>query len=172
MRLPGMFFENLSALGRIAVMAPFAYVALIVLLRIVGKRSLSKLNAFDFVVTIALGSILATIILNKQTALLEGVLALALLAGLQWTVSRGSVGSSRFAGLIRSEPRLLLEDGLYRRDAMEAERVTTAEIRAAIRGAGIGSVEDVAAVILESDGSLNVIAGDGGNRSALLDVKR
>ncbi|QOY63008.1 DUF421 domain-containing protein [Lysobacter sp. H21R4] len=71
---------NLSAdwsdLLRVVVVGSCAYLALVVLLRGYGKRTLSKINAFDFVVTIALGSILATILLSKSVSLLEGVTAL------------------------------------------------------------------------------------------------
>ena len=63
-----MFFENWYGLERILIVGFLAYVALIICLRISGKRTLAKWNAFDFVVTIALGSILATHLLSKANA--------------------------------------------------------------------------------------------------------
>ncbi|WP_407939580.1 hypothetical protein [Methylophaga nitratireducenticrescens] len=57
------------------------------LLRISGRRILSKMNAFDMVVTVALGSTLATILLNRDVALAEGALAFALLIGMQYLVT-------------------------------------------------------------------------------------
>ncbi len=66
---------------------PFRHAGLIVMLRISGKRTLSKMNAFDFVVTVALGSTLATVFLSKDVVLAEGLLELALLIGLQWIVA-------------------------------------------------------------------------------------
>ena len=71
-----MFFSTWAALGRVLVIGPLAYVALVLLLRISGKRTLTKLNAFDLVVTVALGSTLATVLLSKSVSLAEGVLAL------------------------------------------------------------------------------------------------
>jgi len=68
-----------------------AYVALVVFLRVSGKRTLSKMNAFDLVVTVALGSTLATVLLSKDVALAEGVLAFALLISLQFVVTWSSV---------------------------------------------------------------------------------
>lgn len=68
-------------------MGVLAYVALVVLLRVSGKRTLSKMNAFDLVVTVALGSTLATVLMAKDVALAEGVFAFALLIGLQLFVS-------------------------------------------------------------------------------------
>lgn len=152
-----MMFENLSGLARVAMVSILAYAALILVLRLAGKRSLAKLNAFDFVVTVALGSTLATVLLTKDVALSEGLLAFAMLAGLQWTVSRLSVAWPMFRRAVRNEPTLLCEDGQFRTQAMKAERVTKSEMEAAIRNAGIGRLEDVGVVVLETDGSMSVI---------------
>ena len=80
-----MFFQGWTGLW--LVVGTLAYIALVLLLRISGKRTLAKFNAFDFVVTVALGSTLATILLNNSIALAEGILALALLIGLQYVIS-------------------------------------------------------------------------------------
>jgi uncharacterized membrane protein YcaP (DUF421 family) len=68
-----------------------AYVVLVVFLRLSGLRTLSKLNAFDLVVTVALGSTLATVLLTKDVALADGALAFALLIALQFVVTWSSV---------------------------------------------------------------------------------
>ena len=85
------FFDTWLALGRTAVVGVLAYLALVFLLRISGKRTLSKMNAFDLVVTVALGSTLATVLLSKNVALANGVLAFALLIGLQFAITWLSV---------------------------------------------------------------------------------
>ncbi|ODP38923.1 MULTISPECIES: DUF421 domain-containing protein [Sphingomonas] len=153
-----MFFDSLPGLLRVAVISLLAYAAMVLVLRIAGKRALAKLNAFDLVVTVALGSTLATVLLSKDVALAEGMLAFAALALLQWLLSRLSIASARFRKLVRAEPRLLLEDGVYCRSAMAKERVTADEVDAAIRSAGFGCIEAVAAVVLETDGSMSVVA--------------
>lgn len=73
-----MFFDSWTGLGRVLLVGTFAYVALVAILRISGKRTLTKLNAFDLVVTVALGSTLATVLLSRSVALAEGVLAMVL----------------------------------------------------------------------------------------------
>ena len=167
-----MFFDNLAGLGRIVAAAVLAYAWLVLVVRVAGKRSLAKLNAFDLVVTVALGSTLATVVLSKDVPLLEGALAFVVLAALQWAVSRLSISSSWFKQLVRSDPRLLFEDGRYRDDAMAAERVTRSEVDAAIRGAGLGHPDTVGAVVLETDGSMSVIARDDGEMTLLEGVRR
>jgi uncharacterized membrane protein YcaP (DUF421 family) len=167
-----MFFDSLQGVLRVVLISALAYCWLIIVLRMAGKRSLSKLNAFDLVVTVALGSTLATVLLTKDVAFLEGALAFCMLTLLQWLVSRLSVWSRRFSRLVRSQPRLLVENGSYRDAAMTEERVTADEVDAAIRNAGIGRIEDVAAVVLETDGSMSVIRLADKELTALRSVSR
>jgi uncharacterized membrane protein YcaP (DUF421 family) len=156
-----MFFQSWAGLGRTLVVGALAYAALVLLLRISGKRTLTKLNAFDLVVTVALGSTLATILLSKSVALAEGVLALALLISLQYSITWLSVRSARFQTLIKAEPTLLLHRGRFLDDAMRTQRVTREEILAALRASSAANAGDVAAVVLETDGSISVIPESG-----------
>jgi uncharacterized membrane protein YcaP (DUF421 family) len=168
-----MFFDDMTAILRVLVISVAAYATLILVLRIAGKRSLAKLNAFDLVVTVALGSTLATVLLTKDVALAEGVLAFAMLAGLQYAVALASVHWGWFKRLVRSEPRQLVEDGRFNEAAITAERVTRGEVEQAIRNHGIGRIEEVAAVVLETDGSFSVIPkGVEAELTALRSVKR
>jgi len=153
-----MFFDSWSDLFRVVVVGSLAYVALVAFLRATGKRTLSKLNAFDLVVTVALGSTLATVLLNADVSLAEGVLAFALLIGLQYGITWLSVRSERFQGMIKAEPTLLLYRGRYLRDAMRRQRVTTEEILSVLRTEGVTRVEDAGAIVLETDGSFSVLS--------------
>ena len=166
-----MWFDGWPDIWRVLAITLCAYAAIIVVLRLSGKRSLSKLNAFDFVVTIALGSILASVILLKDVSLSEGIAAFAGLATLQFVVTWLSNRSERFAKALRSEPKLLLSDGKFHDEALMNERVTRDEVEAAIRKDGHGKVEEVTAVVLESDGTLSVICeGEASDCTALRSV--
>jgi uncharacterized membrane protein YcaP (DUF421 family) len=123
-----MPFDSWWGLLRIAVVGTLAYAGLIGLLRISGKRTLAKMNAFDLVVTVALGSTLATALLSSEVSLSEGMIAFVLLCSLQYVVAFLSVRSERFREIIKSEPSLLLHRGEYLRSAMRRERVTEDEI--------------------------------------------
>lgn len=166
-----MFFNDWFDLLRVAVVGTLAYGALIVSLRFSGKRCLSKWNAFDFIVTIALGSTLATVFLSKDVALAEGIFAFALLIALQFSITWLSVRSPRVRNLVKAEPTLLLDGGTFLGHALRSQRVTESEVRAAVRASGCMALEDVAAVVLETDGSFSVMQQRaGGSRSALSDV--
>lgn len=154
-----MLFDSWTGLLRVLFVGTAAYASLVVVLRASGKRTLSKMNAFDLVVTVALGSTLATIMLSTDVSYAEGALAFVVLCGLQWLVAWLSVRLGWFKQVIRSNPRLVLRDGEFLRDAMRDERVTEGEVLAAIRKKGHGDLSEVAAVVLESDGEFSVITG-------------
>jgi uncharacterized membrane protein YcaP (DUF421 family) len=162
-----MFFDSWAGLLRTLIVGALAYVALVVLLRLSGKRTLSKMNAFDLIVTVALGSTLATILLSQDVALAEGVLAFALLIGLQYLIATLSVRSATVSRLVKSEPRLLAYQGRLLPGALRDERVVEAEVLAAIRQQGIAAIESVEAVVLETDGSMTVVPSADGATSAL-----
>jgi len=153
-----MFFDSWDGLARVLIVGTAAYVALIVLVRISGKRTLAKLNAFDLVVTVALGSTLSSILLSSSVALAEGLLGLALLIGLQAAVAWTSVRSQHIRRLVRSEPTLVVYRGELLPDALRRERVTDSDVRQALRQQGKTSVEQVGAMVLEPDGSLSVVS--------------
>ncbi|WP_407529608.1 DUF421 domain-containing protein [Methylobacterium oryzisoli] len=152
-----MFFDTWFGLLRVVVVGTLAYLALILFLRISGKRTLTKLNAFDLVVTVALGSTLSSIILTKSVALLEGVLALATLIALQYLITWSSLRSPLIRGLIKAEPTLLALKGGLIESAMRRQRVTRDDVLSALRSEGLGDLSQAAAVVLETDGSISVI---------------
>lgn len=152
-----MFFDGWIGLARVPIVGTLAYVALVLFIRISGKRTLTKLNAFDLVVTVALGSTLATVLLNNSVALAEGVLAMALLIFLQFVITWLSVRSSRFESLVKSEPTLVLHRGQFLDGALRSQRVTRDEVLSALRSEGESDIGTVDAVVLETNGSLSVL---------------
>lgn len=163
-----MLFDTWAGLLRVVILGGSAYLALVTILRISGKRTLAKMNAFDLVVTVALGSTLATILLSKDVALVEGIVAFVVLVLLQYAIAALSVRYRIVETMAKSEACPLLIDGVIDRQALRRERVTRDEILCAVRGAGLGDLADVAAVVLETDGTFSVVSRDrAGSRSAL-----
>lgn len=164
-----MLFHDWYDLLRLFIVGICAYVGLVGLLRITGKRTLAKMNAFDLVVTVALGSTLATVLLSSEVSLVEGLFAFALLCGLQYVVAIASIRSQRFQKLIKADPSLLFFRGRFVADTMRAERVTEQEVLSAVRSQGLADLDAVDAVVLETDGSFSVIAG---GRTSAVDTLR
>lgn len=170
-----MFFHSWTSLVQTVITGVLAYAALIVLLRTSGKRTLAKMNAFDLVVTVALGSTLSTILVSRDVALADGIAALAVLIGLQFVVAWASVRTDRLEAAVKSAPSLLLYRGRFCEREMERQRVSAEELEAAIRSAGLGDVRKVGAVVLETDGTFSVIRHEelpGGDRlKPLIDAR-
>jgi uncharacterized membrane protein YcaP (DUF421 family) len=166
------FFDNWYDIGRAAALSALGFIAMMVMLRGSGKRTLSKLNVFDFVFVVACGSVLAATIISKDTTLAEGIVSLAVLVCIQVVLAKIAAYSPSAERIINGEPTLLLSNGKFIDYALKRERVTREEIRAAIREKGVTNVEDVTAVVLENDGTLTV-AWDSHHpgKSALIDAK-
>lgn len=169
--MEAIFFNGWFTLLRTAVVGILAYAALVLSLRFSGKRTLAKMNAFDLVVTVSLGSTLATIALSTDVALAQGLLALALLIALQFVMTWSSVRWGWVRRMITGEPSLLLFQGQLLKGALRRMRLTEEEVRAAVRSQGLPAIEEVEAVVLETDGSLSVIGrGDGHPSSSLAGI--
>ncbi|HVS59200.1 MAG TPA: YetF domain-containing protein [Gemmatimonadaceae bacterium] len=168
---PPFFFESWYNVGRTVALSIITFAALIVLLRGSGKRTLSKLNVFDFVFVVAVGSVFASTIISKDVTLVEGIAALATLIGIQIFLAELAARSSIAERIINGEPALLLSRGKFIPRALQKERITEEEVRAAIRAKGVNRVEDVDAVILENDGTLSVAwESKGPGHSSLVDA--
>ena len=167
------FFGGWTPILRILIVGTLAYLGLILLLRTSGKRTLAQLNAFDFIVTVALGAALGRILTARSVALLEALTAFTLLILLQYVVTWVKGRSDRFTRIVTAQPTLLCYHGRILHAALDAQRISEAELRTAIREQGAGSLDQVAAVILESDGRFSVIRNpNAGDESALESVER
>lgn len=164
-----LLFNGWSAVGRTVVVGVLAYAAVLVLLRSSGKRTLSKMNAFDFVVTVALGSTLATVLVSQSVSLAQGVTAFAVLIGLQFLITWLSVRSRLVSRLVKAEPVLLYRGG-FLHQRMRRERVVEDEVMAAIRDNGVTRFDEVEAVVLETDGTFSVLTSAGSGQRTYADL--
>ncbi|WP_133480270.1 DUF421 domain-containing protein [Cognatilysobacter segetis] len=166
------FFNGWSGPLRIALVGVLAYFALLLCLRLAGKRTLSKWNEFDFAITVALGSALANAVLSESVPLADGITGIAVLVLLQYVLTHLAMRSPRVRRVIQSRPTALLRDGRLLPDAMRDQRVSETEVAAAIRGGGFGCFDEVAVVVLETNGTFSVIGrAHVGSGSALADVE-
>ena len=165
-----LLFSSWLSVGRIVLTTVLAYLALVLTLRVSGKRTLAKMNAFDLIVTVALGSCLASVAITKSVKLVDGLAGILTLVALQYVIAWLSVRSKQVRKLVKSEPRLLFHDGSFLEGALKAERVTESEVRSAARSSGHLSMQQVAAVVLETDGTFSVMSQADASASALQGV--
>lgn len=166
-----MWFDDWASLVQIAVKSVIGFAAVVLLLRVAGKRSITKLNAFDLILIFTVGSILATTIINPDTTLSEGLWALALLVGLQWLTAWLSSRSVGFRTLIKSQPTLLVYDGEMLLENMKKERILEVEVQSALRQHGIHDIKNAKAVVLETEGKISVLAAKDGDDVTSLQIE-
>ena len=166
-----MWFDRWSDVLRVLLVGPAAYSVLMVVLRTSGKRTLATLNAFDLAGHGLPGLDAGHDLPERHRLVSDGAVALAVLTLLQWLVAACTARWPRSRAVTTAGPTLLLRDGTMLHDALRSQRLTESEVRQAVRGTGAGDVWAVAAVVLETDGTLSVVprskVGDG---SALSDV--
>lgn len=161
-----LFFESWQEIWRILISAPIMYTAIVIFVRISGKRSTSQMNNFDWIVTVAMGSIASASIVAKDVTIADGLAAIAILLLLQFILTKVSVYSDTFAKLVRAEPTIVFFQGEFQTAAMQRERITRAEILAALRENGVQNLDVVEAVVLESDAKLSVLRHEKGLEGA------
>ena len=152
-----LFFDNIDKLGRIVLTAVTIYVLIVIITKVSGKRSTSQLNNFDWIVTVMIGSLGASTILLKDIPLIEGISSILVLYVMQFLVTKYASISPQFSSFILSEPRIVFYQGQFLPDAMRAERLTRQELECAMRSEGVNNLDDVEAIVFESDAQLTII---------------
>ncbi len=133
------------------------FTAVIVYTRLVGLRSFSKMSAFDFAMTVAVGSLVASTISNKNPSLLLGLAALAFLYCGQWLVALLRQKFPAFRKLLDNSPLLLMENGKFLEENLRAANVSKTDVHGKLREANVFNYEQVAAVVFESTGDVSVL---------------
>lgn len=168
-----ILFSGWDKILKVVIMSVSGYIAVVILLRVSGKRTLSKMNAFDFVVTVALGSVLASTALSSSIAVSEGITCMAVLIGLQYIITFFSYRSKSFKDIITSSPILLFADGRFLEDNMKKSRVRKDEVYSRLRHNNLENMDEVDFIVMETTGDMHVIHGldKSKNLSLLNDVK-
>jgi uncharacterized membrane protein YcaP (DUF421 family) len=136
------------------------YIVLIVFTRISGLRSFSKMSSFDFAITIAIGSVLASTILFKPPSLVHAAVAMGTLFAIQMVVAHFRGNSSVMRKLVDNEPLLLMKNTQVIEKNLKRAKVTHSDLRAKLREANVTQVTQVQAVVMESTGDIAVLHHD------------
>ncbi|MEM5521643.1 YetF domain-containing protein [Sulfitobacter sp. AS59] len=158
-----MFFDNsmLDAIARGGFLSAFALCWIILLVRIVGLRSFSKMTNFDFVMTVAMGSLLAGASqANDWTGLVQILAAMVSLFAVQFGASILRQRSKAISNALENTPVFLMRDGVILHDALRATRVSESDLIAKLRNANALDLSTVHAAILETTGDVSILHGD------------
>ncbi|UWQ24376.1 DUF421 domain-containing protein [Leisingera aquaemixtae] len=152
--------EIADILARALVLSSLAVFWVIVVVRFVGLRAFSKMTAFDFVITVATGSLLAGASqASSWSGFFQPVLAISVLLSVQYAVSILRRKSDRFEKVVQNTPVLLMRDGVILYHALKTTRVAENDLAAKLREANVLDLSEVRAVVLETTGDISVLHG-------------
>ena len=151
------WFNSLDRLSSIAIGAVVFYLLIVLMTRLVGKRTTGQMNNFDWLVTVAVGSLAASGILLKDVSIADAALAICIMFALQWLTTWLVLRSPLICRMVKARPRLLLHQGEILKEALRKERISEAEIYTALREQGLANLDDASWVILENNGKMTVI---------------
>jgi uncharacterized membrane protein YcaP (DUF421 family) len=152
------FFIPGTSLAEKIVRPVVIYVFLVVILRIGGRRELAQMNAFDLVVLLTLSNAVQNAIIGDDNSLLGGIIGGATLVLLNLGVVRFLYRHPGLDRKLEGDPVLLVKDGRIVKENLERELITEDELLAAIHRQGIDRIEACAEVILETSGTISVLA--------------
>ena len=160
MDVSSWYFNGWEPVVRMLATVPAVYALVVAAVRVSGKRSTSQLNNFDWIVTVAMGSIVGSAVVLRDVAVAPAVLAVVALLALQYAVTWAAARWGWFRRVVQARPALVFYRGECLDDALRTERLSGQEVHAAIREAGYWDPAHVEAVVLEADASLSVIGHD------------
>ncbi|MDY8109547.1 DUF421 domain-containing protein [Fulvimarina sp. 2208YS6-2-32] len=165
--------EMIDGIVRGAVLSVLGLALIIAIVRIVGLRSFSKMTSFDFVITLATGSLLASIAtVSSWTDAFQTAVAIAVLMGLQVLIARTRDRRNKVSDYLLNTPSLLMKDGEFIDETMNDCRVSRDDVLAKLRQANVKTFEDVRAVVLETTGDISVLHGSDVDPRLLDDVEQ
>ena len=148
---------SLEAVGLVAFSASLIYLSVIALTRINGLRSFSQMSAFDFAMTVAIGTLISSTASSGSPPLLQAIAALAVFYALQFSVAQLRVRVGWFRRSVDNRPTLLMRDGRFITSNLKRARVTEDDVWGQLRRANVLRTSDVRAVVLETTGDVSVI---------------
>lgn len=133
------------------------YIALTVILRLMGKRQLGELDVGELVITIILSEIAATPITNPDSSLLEAIVPALILASLEILTSILILKAPIFKSLLSSKPAVIMARGIINYKMMKKVRISLEELISQVRQNGVYDLGEVDYAILEENGKMSVI---------------
>jgi uncharacterized membrane protein YcaP (DUF421 family) len=141
----------------IVLRAIFIFGFLYVLMRVIGRRELSSLEPFDLILLVVLGDAVQQGLTQDDYSLTGAVLAIGTIAVLQLGVSYANFRFPRLRPILDGEPIVVMQDGKPIEKNMKRERVTIADLTAAMRQQNIAALDDVAWAVMETSGAISFI---------------
>jgi uncharacterized membrane protein YcaP (DUF421 family) len=136
------------------------YLAVLIGLRITGKREVGQMSVFDLVLLILIANAVQNGMTGPDTSVTGGLVAAGTLLLMNFIVARLVFRNRKFRRFVEGTPTILIRDGNFLLESLGSEHITPDEVRQALREHGVSSVEEVSVAVLEVDGSISVLKKD------------
>lgn len=157
----------------VVLSAVIIYATLILITRLSGLRSFSQVSGFDFAMTVAIGSVIANGIVDREPPALQAVLALIVIFLLRFVLSFARSHWTFASRLVDNQPILLIRDGEVLHDNLRRVRMSERDLVSKLREHNVFQLAGVRAAVLESGGDVSVLRGDGAiDEYVMQDVQR
>lgn len=154
------FIKGLEFAPEIFLGVLLIYGFLLLCVNIFGLKSFSKMSSYDFVHTIATGSLIASAVMNGTPSLFTGMITIIAMFGVKWLISIAKLKSETISKLVNNEPIYVMRHGKVLHDNLRKSRMTEDELRGKLREANVIRMKDVKAVVLETTGDVSVLHGE------------
>jgi uncharacterized membrane protein YcaP (DUF421 family) len=152
-----MFAPGASGLGERVVRALLVYAFLLIAVRIFGRRELGQMTSFDIILLLSLSNILQNAMIGEDNSVIGGIVGASVLLGVNLAVAAIVFRSRRAERVVEGTLRVLLQDGVVKKDALRKELLTEEDVKSAVRKAGYENLDDVRLVYSEPNGQISVI---------------
>jgi uncharacterized membrane protein YcaP (DUF421 family) len=154
---PNFIFDGWEPVYRILLVGSTGFFAMVFLAQISSRRTLAKMNQYDFIMTVAWGASFGRVLTAREVSIVEALTAFSLLVALQFILSFFQKHSSSFSKIITADPLLLFYQGEFMNERMARENITKENLEAAIRLKGFSSFDEVGCIVMENNGRFSVI---------------
>lgn len=146
-------------LAMTAARAVFVYALMLLVIRVLGKRTIGNFTAFDLLVALMLGEVVDEII-YADVSMAQGVVAIGVIAAAKYLTAWLTYGSHRMNRILEGTPTEIVQHGELQRAGLRVELMNDLEAMAALRLEGISDMREVKSAILEVDGKVSVLKED------------
>ena len=150
-----------QTMGSVFIRSVVTIVVLFLLAKVIGKKQISQLNLFDYIVGITIGSVAADISLDLNKSFLDGVICMLVFGLTGALVSYVTLKSIKLRRFFTGTPSIIIENGKIIEEGLKKVKFDINDLMEELRGAGYFNIDEVAYAVMETNGKISFLPKDG-----------
>ena len=148
-------------MGSVFIRSIVTILVLFLLAKVMGKKQISQLNLFDYIVGITIGSVAADISLDLNKSFLDGVICMLVFGLTGALVSYVTLKSIKLRRFFTGTPSIIIENGKIIEEGLKKVKFDINDLMEELRGAGYFNIDEVAYAVMETNGKISFLPKDG-----------